>query len=70
MKALFPSKLEVLDSSFFFSSLKPKVDLCSDGKSNYTEVCIVCDLFRREEVNYLVPYDSRAPRSLSLVFLF
>lgn len=76
MKALFPSKLEVLGSFFyfffslFFASLKPDIDLGFYSKSYCTEVCIVYDLFWREEGNSLVPHEASTPRALTLVFLF
>lgn len=74
MKALFPSDVEflVLDSFgfyvpiylffllcfFFFSFLKPNMDLCFYSKSCYTEVFIVCDCFegRRVAVWFHIPY--------------
>lgn len=41
-----PSPLSFLFSSFlFFTCLKPNMGLCFYGKSCYSEVSVVCDLF-------------------------
>lgn len=73
MKALFSSKLEVLDSFFsfsFFSSWSLTEIWAFMVKSIIlNEVYIVSDLFWREESNCLVPYEVSISRSLTLVFL-